>query len=486
MHRADLKRTTAGAKLHYVVIDMTHGGVKIAVSLAKTGKVVHAIDIYNTMKSIDEKMLEVYGVNVIGFEDMSNLKGKVCVIAPIHLPMSEDEIESYNPDLKYEFLTHHEIIARILDDWGKDIPKIEVTGVKGKTSSVFMLKEILIDENPLILSSLGAILYSDENEIVLKRNISITPANIKETIDLAYKVANPICKIAEGEVISENLKKYSSAIFESSLGVCGIGDVGLLTNIAEDYPIAKSRSSASRAKAQVFRCNTVACQKECYDEYYSDIEHDKANTFSLSDKSANLHAKNVKYSLDETTVDIVYRDIKSIKDNVLNGEITVKTFAPGPHHVSNVLGVVLTSLCLEIPEQKIIDGLKNYKGITGRTNKKTIENSIIIEEINPGINTQAIKESMNMIDNLDDYYVAIGGDYGITCEEIDEDRLAEFLNTTDCRLILTGEVGVSISEKITRNAEIIENYNDCYAKAISDNKNLLFIYRSSYSNLSQR
>ena len=164
----------------------------------------------------------------------------------------------------------------------------------------------------------------------------------------------------------------------------------------------------------------------------------------------------------------------------------MKTFAPGPHHVSNVLGVVLTSLCLEIPEQKIIDGLKNYKGIPGRTNKKTIENSIIIEEINPGINTQAIKESMNMIDNLDDYYVAIGGDYGITCEEIDEDKLAEFLNTTDCRLILTGEVGVSISEKITRNAGIIENYNDCYTKAISDNKNLLFIYRSSYSNLSQR
>ena len=349
-----------------------------------------------------------------------------------------------------------------------------------------MLKEILIDENPLILSSLGAILYGDKNEIVLKRNISITPANIKETIDLAYKVANPICKIAEGEVVSENLKKYSSAIFESSLGVTGIGDVGLLTNIAEDYPIAKSRSSASMAKSQVFRCNTVACQKECYDKYYSDIKHNKTNTFSLSDESSNLYVKNVTYGLDETTVDIVYKDVKSVEDKVLNGEITVKTFAPGPHHVSNVLGVVLTSLCLEIPDEKIISGLKKYKGITGRTNKKTIENSIIIEEINPGINTHAIKESMNMIDNLDDYYVAIGGDYGITCEEIDEDKLAEFLNTTDCRLILTGEVGISISEKITINAEIIENYNDCYTKAITDNKNLLFIYRSNYSNLSQR
>ena len=482
----DLKRTTAGAKLHYVVIDMTHGGVKICISLAKKGKIVHAIDIYNTMKGIDAKMLEVYGVNVIDLEGLVNLKGKVCIIAPVHLPLSKDEIKSYNQNLKYEFLTHHEAIAEILDDWGCDIPKIEVTGVKGKTSSVFMLKEILTDENPLILSSLGAILYEDENEIVLKKNISITPANIKETIDLAYKVANPICKIAEGEVVSENLRKYSSAIFESSLGVCGIGDVGLLTNIAEDYPIAKSRSSASRAKSQVFRCNTVACQKECYDEYYSDIEHEKVNTFSVSDETANLYVKSVTYGLDETTVDIIYKNVKSVEGNVLDGEITVRTFAPGPHHVSNVLGVVLTSLCLEIPRKKIIKGLKNYKGIAGRTNKKTIENSIIIEEINPGINTQAIKESINMIGNLDDYYVAVGGDYGITCEEIDEERLAEFLNTTDCKLILTGEVGVSISEKITRNAEIIENYNDCYDKAISDNKNLLFIYRSSYSNLSQR
>ena len=164
----------------------------------------------------------------------------------------------------------------------------------------------------------------------------------------------------------------------------------------------------------------------------------------------------------------------------------VKTFAPGPHHVSNVLGVVLTSLCLEISHEKIITGLKNYKGIIGRTNKKVIENSIIIEEINPGINTQAIKESVNMIDNIDDYYVCIGGDYGITCEEIDEEKLSDFLDTLDCELILTGDVGHSISQKLTRNATFIRNYPDCYSKAIENNKNLLFIYRSNYSKISQR
>ena len=259
--------------MNNLVIDLTHGGVKIAVSLSKKGNVL-AYDLYNTLKGIDAKMLEVYGVELIQLDELSDFKGDMNVIYPIHMPLSFDEIRSFNPDLNWTFQSHHEIITEILKDWGDGIPKVEITGVKGKTTSAFMLKEILIDENPLILSSLGAFLYENNEEIVLKKDISIAPANIKETVDLAYKIANPICKIAEGTVVSENLRKYNSAIFESSLGVSGIGDVGLLLNIVEDYPIAKGRSTASEAKKQVFRCRCVCIQKEALDEYYSDIKHE--------------------------------------------------------------------------------------------------------------------------------------------------------------------------------------------------------------------
>ena len=472
--------------MHYLVIDLTHGGVKIAISLAKKGKVVHAYDIYSTLKPLDREMMEVYDIDIIDLDELANLRGDVCVISPIHCPLTKAEIEEHNPNLNYTFLTHHQAIGKILEDWGDDILKIEVTGVKGKTSCVFMLKEILIDYNPLILSSLGAILYENEKEFVLKRNISITPANIKETVDLAYKIANPVCLIADGKVKSENLKKYGSAIFESSLGCCGIGDVGLLTNIAEDYPIAKNRLTANEAKSQVFMCDVVACEKESYDEYYSEMEHDKVNTFSLTDKEANVHPKNITYTLDETTIDIIYNDIKTINGNSLTGEMTVRTFAPGSHHVSNVLGVVLSALSCEIDEKNIKKGLENYKGIPGRTNKKIIENSIVIEEINPGINTEAIKKSIEMIDNLDDYYVVIGGDYGITCEEIDEDKLSEYLDTLECDMILTGDVGKAILDKMTKKVMFIRDYEDCYDYVINENKNLLFIYRSDYRKITQR
>ena len=472
--------------MHYLVIDLTHGGVKIAISLAKKGKIVHAYDIYGTLKPLDSEMMEVYDIDIIDLDSLKNFKGDICVISPIHSPLSEDEIERYNPDLNYTFMTHHQAVGKILESWGDDILKIEVTGVKGKTSSVFMLKEILIDENPLILSSLGAILYEDEKEFVLKRNISITPANIKETVDLAYKIANPVCLIADGKAKSENLKKYNSAIFESSLGCCGIGDVGLLTNIAEDYPIAKNRLTASAAKSQVFMCDTVACEKESRDRYYSEICHDRVNTFSLSDKTANLYAEDVDYTLDETAILIRYNDVKTIAGNTITGEMSVKTFAPGSHHVSNVLGVVLACLSGEISKEKIVKGLENYRGIPGRTNKRIIENSIVIEEINPGINTEAIKKSIEMIDDLDNYFVAIGGDYGITCEEIDEDLLSDYLNTLECDMILTGDVGKALLERMPGKAKFIRDYVDCYDYAINENRNLLFIYRSDYRKISQR
>lgn len=472
--------------MNNLVIDLTHGGVKIAISLAKKGKNVLAYDIYNTLNTIDRKMLEIYDVELIQLDDLADFKGDMNVIYPIHMPLSFDEIISYNPNLNYTFESHHEIIKDLLENWGEDIVKIEVTGVKGKTTSVFMLKEIFIDENPLILSSLGALLYEDRNEIILKKNISITPANIKETVDLAYKIANPICKIADGIVESENLRKYNCAIFESSLGVSGIGDVGLLLNIAEDYPIAKGTSSASEAKRQVFRCKCVCIQKEAMDKYYSDVEHERTNTFSLDDASSNLFVKKVEYDLDETSIEMEYNDVQTVNDNLVSGEMKVNCFAPGPHHVSNVLGVVLTCLSLETNPEKIIAGLGNYKGIPGRTNRKTVENSIIIEEINPGLNTQAIKESVNMIGDLNDYLISIGGDYGITCEEIDEEKLAEYLNGLECDLLLTGEVGLSISKRLTRKYDYHENYLDAYDLAIKNNKNLLFIYRSDYRKLSQR
>lgn len=466
--------------LNILVIDLTHGGVKIAISYAKKGNTVYCFDIYNTLKSIERRMFEIYNIELVNLEDLKRFKGSLKVIYPIHLPLTPNDIKKYNTDLDYTFLTHHESIREILEGWGEDIKKIEITGVKGKTSCAFMLKDILIDDNPLLLSSLGALIYDNKKEIILNKNISITPANIKETVDLAYKLANPIC----GGQVKNQI--YGCAIFETSLGACGIGDVGLLTNIVEDYPIASNNSSASIAKKQIFKCKVVCIEKESLDKYYSDIHHEKINSFSLNDKTSNLYATDIEYSLDETNIGIKYENIKSIDGKVLSGKMNIKTFAPGSHHVLNVLGVIETALSLNIDEKTIINGIKNYKGIPGRSNKKNIGDITVIEEINPGINTKAIEASVNMIDRQDNYLIAIGGDYGITCEEIDENKVANLINSLNREIILTGDVGKNILNKITKKVTYIENYESVYKYAMKNNKNLLFIYRSDYKKLSKR
>lgn len=91
-----------------------------------------------------------------------------------------------------------------------------------------------------------------------------------------------------------------------------------------------------------------------------------------------------------------------------------------------------------------------------------------------------------MIDNLDGWYVAIGGDYGITCEEIDENKVAEYLESLECEIILTGDVGSSIADRMTKEITLIKDYTEVYDLALKNDKNLLFIYRSDYRKVSQR
>ena len=73
--------------MNNLVIDLTHGGVKIAISLAKKGKNVLAYDIYNTLNDIDAKMLAIYNVDLIQLDELSDFRGDMNIIYPIHMPL---------------------------------------------------------------------------------------------------------------------------------------------------------------------------------------------------------------------------------------------------------------------------------------------------------------------------------------------------------------------------------------------------------------
>ena len=554
--------------MNVFLVDLTHGGVKISSELAKSGiyENVFAYDLYNTLKSEDEDLLITYDVNIIkdldSFKDQLKLNSikrieekreenkeekdeeKDLIINPIHSSLNIDKLLIEIADLigsdkdsvlnQYDIINHHQATELVLSLWkeetiNQDIKTIEITGVKGKTSVAFLLKEIFLENNKdtLLLSSLGAYLFrknnDNEQKLILQKDISITPANIINTIQLAKKIANPKCSTfpicdknldlderMEENDIQEDFNEnpytdlnYEMAIFENSLGICGLADIGILTNLVENYSIAKGQSDAREAKRQVFKSPSIVIEYETLNEFYPNEKEeykDKINSFSLSDTDANVYCESIDYDIDNTIAKIIYHDLKTIDGKVINGMLNMDCFAPGPHHILNVLAASTTALALGIEEETIQNALSNFKGIDGRTNVREIDDGNglrIIEEINPGINTKAIESSINMIKDIDNYYIIIGGKYGVTCEEIDEDKLSKFLheyltNNPNTNLILTDELGKSLENKINElnenkfKIEYVEDYKEAQNKAIENKKNILFIYRSNYSQVSKR
>ena len=556
--------------MNVFLVDLTHGGVKISSELAKSGKYnqIFSYDLYNTLKEEDESLLNTYDVKII--KDLDSFKEELklnsinrikegksekdLIINPIHSSLNIKELlieinksidKKANVKLEddeilndYNIINHHQATEVVLSKWKDEtikqgIKTIEITGVKGKTSTAFLLKEIFLenDENTLLLSSLGAYLFRNNNDkeqkIILQKNISITPANIINAIELAKKIAHPKCstfpvcdknldldeRMEEGDIIAaydENPYtdlNYEMAIFENSLGVCGLGDIGILTNLVENYSIAKGQSNAREAKKQVFKSPLVVIEYETLHEFYpneSEELEDKINSFSLNNKNANVCCESIDYGIDETKIKILCHDLRTIDGMSMHDHLMVKCFAPGPHHVLNILAATTTALSLGIDKETIQNALRNFNGIEGRTNVRQIKDNgdlRIIEEINPGINTKAIESSINMIKDIENYYIIIGGKYGVTCEEIDEGKLSEFLNqyildNPNTNLILTDEVGKSLKDKIESlnnksdgneiKITFIENYNEAQNIAIKDHKNILFIYRSNYSQVSKR
>ena len=454
-----------------LVVDMTHGGAIIASEFLKIPNFeVYAWDIYSTMEQETRIELEEKGLKFVGKEGFDDLKldknysteSDLILIAPVHCKL-ESEVN----------MTHHQAVGFLLEN-KINVPVIEVTGVKGKTSVVWILKEIFKDLNPLVLSSLGVEVVEDKEWKLLKQNISITPASIIEAWKLAEGYEVGIC------------------IFETSLGGTGLADVGILTNLAEDYPIANNSRVASDAKLQIFQSRMVSCDLDSYNTNYSEFQ-EKTNTFDNGEfkvkNPANLTATQIRFGFDKTHMGIDIVDFKTLGNKIINEYIEVSTFAPAPIHISNVLAAITASLTLEVSMEKIKDGLNNFKGVKGRTSTSDYNGIRIIEEINPGLNVTAVKKALSMMKDMDDVCVIFGGKYGVTCEEIDEKSVSEVLDKieNDVQLILTDELGANVKNILNRNFKYSNNLNDAITCAVKNTcSNILIIYRSNFSDIKKR
>lgn len=440
-----------------LIVDMTHGGLKIAAQFSKTDFYdVFAWDIYHTLNQEQKEYLHKNRAKLVDEKFIKN-NNDLLVVAPVHCPLDSPVN-----------MSHHEAVAFLMKKHIK-APIIEVTGVKGKTSVVYMLREIFKDLKPLILSSLGVEILDEGKWKLIKKDMSITPANIITAWELG--------------------QKYHPGIFivETSLGGTGLARVGVLTNIAEDYSIASGLRTASQAKSQIFKNNLVVCDADSSKKFYTEYK-EKTNTFSITE-IGNVTASNIKFGLQKTVFKVKIKGLKKVTEEVIEDEFEIKTFAPAPHHVENVLSAICASLTCGMSIEAIKDGLNNFNGLKGRTSLKNYGETRIIEEVNPGINVTTVKNALEMIEGLPKSAVVFGGKYGVTCEEIDEKSVSKVLNelNDDIKLILTDQLGAELKERVKRNFDYRKDFHQAVDHAReSQYQNILLIYRSNYPDLSHR
>jgi len=457
-----------------LLVDMTHGGTILAKEFAKKQDCeVFAWDIYHTLNSQEQTSILDHEIELVDDTFLEeNLKlgynEDLMVVAPVHCNLPYDVPES----VTLKILSHHQAVHYLMKN-RITVPIIEVTGVKGKTNSVAMLKEVFRDENPLILSSLGIEILEQGKRKLLQKDISITPASIITAWELAESEYN-----------------VGMCIFEISLGGTGLADVGVLTNIAEDYFIANDNCLASQAKSQIFRSQIITCENEVYHRYYKHLPlpGHTVNTFSLEEK-CNVTAKMIEYGLQTTNFEVEVSDLKTREENYINTSFKVSCFAPAEYHLENALSVICASLSMGIPKEIIIQGLVNFRGLPGRTSFKSLQDSRIIEEINPGINVAAITKAVSMIKHFENPVLILGGEYGVTCEEINEKSLLNFLDQLDVNipLILAGDLGKSIHNCIIRDSIYQSHIRDAVDLSLQiGGKNILLIYRSRFSDINNR
>lgn len=206
----------------FIVLDINHGGDYLASILKDRGFEVIVYDIYQTN---GEKRQEINKKNIQVIDSIEKDYKDYTVVHPVHCP--DNFLSSFSNNKK---LSHHELVKYLFN--GKN-NVIEITGSKGKTTTAHILAYLLSFEEEVFVNSSGG------SETFLKGKTKVIDEN--NSISAGYTA----------KILSEHNKTLQ--VLEESLGICGIGNISILTSTNPVYSIKGGNGSSLEAKKQLFR-----------------------------------------------------------------------------------------------------------------------------------------------------------------------------------------------------------------------------------------
>jgi len=341
--------------MHVLILDLTHGGDILAEAFLNDGHNVTCVDVYSiataeAMDALRKKGAEVSSAVPLNDYDM--------LVSPAHCPDHFLNGSTYK-----ERMTFSRAVNLLLND--KRF-RIEVTGVKGKTSCCYLLAHILS------ISGKSVFLHTSRGRGPWENR--------------AHNIMGQM-SIAPTSLMKLPLEEYDAMIQEVSLGGSGKADIAVITNLVQDYGIAGSTRKASDAKADIL-CDKINVVSRNEQEFWKKYGERTFYAFG-----GNVSAVIGMPKLGEPIViQISYNGSQRVE---LNKDYLSLQYLPA---IDTVLEICEA---MDIPTEDVLEGLRTFKGVPGR-GETHMENGIWhIRERNPGISHISIGMTLECLKNMD-------------------------------------------------------------------------------------
>lgn len=232
---------------------------------------------------------------------------------------------------------------------------IGVTGTNGKTSTTYLIREILMYQYGNAVGLIG----TNQNLVGSKpyEAIRTTPQSY-DIYKLMREMVDAGCKYAVMEVSSHALEQYR---------VYGLQfDIGVFTNLTQDHlDFHADMQAYAEAKARLFsQCDYAVVNGDDPAHKTMLANHPERNLiYSAKDDAADLVAKN-----------IVFKNYKVEYEALMSGSINrISVAVPGMFTVYNSMAAMGVGVLLGIAPADIAMALKMAKGVLGRYERVELE-----------------------------------------------------------------------------------------------------------------
>ncbi len=378
--------------MRVLIVDLVHGGNILAQRYLSEGDEVTCCDVYHIASPAMKDDLRMSGARVL---DAVPPESFDMTVMPVHCPRMF--LEGADPGEIRSF--SHEV-GRFIDDRRF---RIEVTGVKGKTSSCYLISKMLHDAGRKVLlhSSRGEGPWTDDGHRI-DRHVSIAPPYIMT--------------MAAGD--------YDAVVCEVSLGGSGVADIACITNLVEDYGIAKNSLRASDAKRDILCSGTNI------------VHSDEAGFWSRYTRNLTPYGGRVEV-LSEPRLG------EGLRVSVDYDGVSEITLDPGYISIQYIQAMDLAlEVChvMGISRDSVLRSLETFRGVPGRGEIVRDGDVTVIRERNPGISHISIERTLSCLrrmDALDGAMILLDPISRKVCDKMDREEIGRVVSGYGVPMVIT-------------------------------------------------